>query len=353
MGNYNNIIITISGDPVSGKGTISRELAQLYKNQGYKVHIVSMGDLFRKVAIREYKKKFPEIENPSIEQIQKDPNFSEELKNIDEKIDLEMLPELGKEINSENRPKEVYIIDSRTAPFFIGQPHLAVRATVDSQTAGERVFNDANRGKEDQYVSIGAAIEATASRRGEEIKRFKEQYGKDITNLDHFDMVIETTLTNPKEIAETIKRCEELKRNGLKFAKTWASPELFFPTQRIQDTFSNDAFTAGLTPKQLSESIKEQGIYPDRPIASKRVANTSYQFVVDGHHRIVASIMAGKTLIPYEAKETLDKLAVSSRNDLSKIYDHEEAIIRPNGERFRYKTYPIIDERVQGLDICY
>ena len=169
MENYNNRIITISGDPASGKGTIARKLTELYESQGLKVHLISIGDFFRKAAIKEYKKKFPEIENPLIEEIQRDPNFAEELKNIDKKIDLEIIPEVGSEINSQKRSKEVFIIDSRTARFFINQPHFAVRTTVDSKTAGERVFNDPKRGNEDKYPSVEDATVATLNRKKEEI----------------------------------------------------------------------------------------------------------------------------------------------------------------------------------------
>lgn len=352
MGNYNNRIITISGDPVSGKGRVTQKLREFYESEGYEVQVISIGDFFRKAAQKEYKKMFPEIKNPTIEEINSNPNFAETLHTIDEKIDMEIIPEEGEKINSRPRLNKIFIIDARLAWFSLKQENFAVRLTVDSKTAGERVFNDTKRGLEDRYPSLEVATWDTAKRRKEEIKRYKERYGQDITNPNNFDLVIGTTLANIDEIASTIIKCENLSRQEKPFAKTWASPELFFPTQTIHDTFSNGPFTAGLTPDELAELIQKNGIFPDAPVYSKTVTNSPYQFVIDGHHRVFASIMAGKTLIPYEKRGTIDSLIVPSSKNLSSIYDHEDAIRRPNGEKFRYKTYPKIDERCEGLDIC-
>lgn len=351
MEKCNNRIVTLSGDPASGKGTVAKKLKMLYEAKGLKVHIISVGDIFRKVAIREYKKKFPEIENPTIEEINSNPNFAGELKRIDENIDNE-IAKLAEEINSQERPGEVFIFDARRA-FLKIEGSFDVRLMVDRKTAGERVFNDKKRGKEDQYSSLEEATEDTASRRDSEIQRCMQQYGVNLTDHKYFNLVICTTLASVDDIAQTIQICEELERQGKPYAKNWASPELFYPTQSIGETWSISPWTSGLTPEELAELIKKNGIFPDKPVYSKTITDSPYQFVSDGHHRVFASIMAGKTLIPYEARGNVDKATVSSIRKLSEIYDHEDSTHKPDGTAFRYATYPEIDERSAEHDMCY
>ena len=89
---------------------------------------------------------------------------------------------------------------------------------------------------------------------------------------------------------------------------------------------------------------------PEEPIFSTTITDSPYQFVSDGHHRVFASIMAGKTLIPYHATKHTDKATVS-REHLSKIiYSHEEGIKKPDGTEFRYAKYPEIDENSELQD---
>ena len=55
-----NKIITISGEPVSGKSTVVREIKELYEEKGYNVHIISVGNVFREMVKKEYIKKYPD-----------------------------------------------------------------------------------------------------------------------------------------------------------------------------------------------------------------------------------------------------------------------------------------------------
>lgn len=343
MESYKNRIITISGDPASGKGSVSKELKKLYEAEGLTVHIISVGEVFRKTVIREYKKRFPEIENPSIEEINSNPDFAEQLRYIDQHMDEE-ITKIGEEINSKARPNEVFIIDARLGWFDI-KDTFAIRLTVDKETAGERVFNDPKRGKEDKYTSLDEAIEDTESRKQEEIRRFMETYGANITDIENFKLVIGTKFASVEDIAKTIKVCEELERQGKPFNKTWASPELLYPTQSIRDTFSSWYRENQMTIRELADAIKEKGIYPDDPLITKTITNSEYQFCYDGHHRILASIIAGNTLVPYKAIGNLEKATVGNSYGLTLIYDHEDRTRRPNGEMFRYAQYPEVESR--------
>lgn len=350
MENYNNRKISISGDPASGKGSVTAELKKRYESKGFKVTIMSMGQIFREITQKEYMKKFPDAKDVSLETICKDPNFAEELKYIDSILDAEV-KRRGEQFDSIPRPNEMLIGDGRVI-FLMMSNTFSVKLTTDPETAGERVFNDPKRGPEDQYSTIEEAIASTESRRKAEIERFKKTYGVDLTNQDNFKLIIGTTLATVEDIANTIEICEELYRQGKPFAKTWASPELFYPTQRDAQTYYATG-ESKLTLPQIAESIKKCGIYPDRPVYSKTITDSPYQFVAEGHHRVYGSIIAGLTLIPYEAKGNVDKASVSSSRELSSIYDNEELVRKPDGKPFRYKKYPVVDERSRDYDRYY
>ena len=90
MEKCNKRIITLSGDPGSGKGSVSKRLKERHEAKGLKVHIVSVGELFRKIVVREYKKMFPEVEDPSLDEIYSNPDFAEKIKEIDRNMDNEI-----------------------------------------------------------------------------------------------------------------------------------------------------------------------------------------------------------------------------------------------------------------------
>jgi cytidylate kinase len=388
-----NRIITLSGDPGSGKGSVSRRLNEIHEAAGLKSHIVSVGDLFRKIVVREYKKKFPEVQEPTLEEIYGNPDFAEELKEIDANMDNE-IANLVEEFHSQSTTGEVLILDSRRAAIIIEKlaekiPEISqicfhVRLETDARTAGERVFNDPKRGTEDQYSSLEEAIQDTESRKEKEIQSCKEQYGKDLSDHSHFNLIIGTTLASIDDIASTIHTCDKLASEGKPFAKTWASPELFYPTQIIErmnydvvwmiedpEERKNSRDYPFATTKRLRElypnqqidhntkrvgkwvrgtydleeyahSIAEKGIYPDKPVDAISMGKSVYKFVKDGHHRVFGSIMARKTLIPYRIVEHKEEEIVS-QEQIDIIHIHENEIRMLDGSRFKYAVYPEVE----------
>ena len=57
MENIRNKIITISGEPASGKSTVVKEIKSKYEKQGFNVYIISVGDVFRETVKKEYLKR--------------------------------------------------------------------------------------------------------------------------------------------------------------------------------------------------------------------------------------------------------------------------------------------------------
>ena len=48
-----NKIITISGEPASGKSTVIKDLKRKYEEQGIKVTVLSLGQIIRAIAQKE------------------------------------------------------------------------------------------------------------------------------------------------------------------------------------------------------------------------------------------------------------------------------------------------------------
>ena len=90
MENIRNKIITISGEPASGKSTVVKEIKSKYEKQGFNVYIISVGDVFRETVKKEYLKRYPDRINVSLADIQNDKEFMAKLQSIDGLIDDEI-----------------------------------------------------------------------------------------------------------------------------------------------------------------------------------------------------------------------------------------------------------------------
>ena len=262
--NYKNRIITISGEPVSGKSTTIKSIINKLEKQGIKrenIHLKQTGEEFRSYfneiieliknfndneKVKELSKtkriqKFMQdskyrailmetiasvmkdgefLENFSIDDANKDARFSKIRKLVDKMIDQE-IAELGEEINKNEHLEEVWLIDSRLA-FANIKNCFSVRLVTDSQIAGERLLKDKNRGEEDnKYKNVDEAIEARESRREGERKRYLKRYGIDLEDESNYNLVIDTSYSNIEDIADTILECEEKYKKGEPFKRKW------------------------------------------------------------------------------------------------------------------------------------
>ena len=173
------MIITITGKPCSGKGTVSKEFCKLY-NFKY----LCTGDMFRDLAkqhgyatVLEFQKNYPNITE------------------IDNLIDNQTT-EIGKTQINEN-----IVIDSRLAWNFIPNS-FKVFIDVDWPTAGERLLS-ANRSHE-QASDLQQAIYTLKERWQEENNRYTKIYNTNNLNLNNYDYVISSNNLTPIEIANKI-----------------------------------------------------------------------------------------------------------------------------------------------------
>lgn len=324
MKKIRNKIITISGEPVSGKSTVVKLIRDKYEKMGYKVQIISVGNIFRQLIQEEYYRTYPDRKNVSLTDIQTDEDFKEKRNRIDKMVDSEVARR-GQLINEAEHPNNVYIIDSRLAWSNIPESY-AIRLTVNEKIAGQRVFNDQTRGVEDKFYSLDEAIEQTRKRKLSEIERYKERYGVDLTNPDNYDLIVDTSFSNPRELAQIIVDGEENYRTGKYYPKYWKNTAMFLPSQTYINTIAKSP--VGTTIDSLAQSIKKKGFnYNLGDICALEYNGNTY--IIDGHHRALASLSSGKTLIPYFIEHKDDEYAktyVDKILSLSDYYDWEDGV---------------------------
>lgn len=324
MEKIRNKIITISGEPASGKSTVVKVIKDKYEQMGYQVQIISVGNVFRQLIQEEYYKTYPDRKNVSLADIQTDEEFKPKRNKIDKMVDEEVARR-GQLINQTEHPNNVYIIDSRLAWSNIPDSY-AIRLTINEAIAGQRAFNDPNRGPEDRYDTVEEAIEKTKLRKLSEVQRYKERYGVDLTNPDNYDLIVDTSFSNQEELADIIIKGEENYRTGKWYPKTWKSPAMFLPSQIYVSTIAPSC--AGTTLEGLTQKIKKEGFdYSNGEVDTLEYNGDTY--IKDGHHRALSALAAGKTLIPYYIEHKDDdysKSFVKGILTISDYYDWEDGI---------------------------
>ncbi len=173
------MIITMSGKAGSGKGTVSKLLAE---KLGYEY--ISIGNMKRELAtamgmtISEFNKEGEKPENRE----KYDLKYEDYQKSLD--------------VNSH------IILDSRLS--FYCQPNaFKVFLDVSDEEAARRIFGDKERSG-DAYASLEAVFEATKQRNIDDAKRYIDLYGVDIRDKSNFDLVVDTDGKTPQIVADEI-----------------------------------------------------------------------------------------------------------------------------------------------------
>ena len=175
-------IITISGKPGSGKSSTADKVAELLGYTRY-----SSGDMVRNLLSRE-----------GLTLAEYNEKAASDLA-LDEKID-QFLRNL--------RPKNDIVIDSRLGFYWIPES-FKVYLDLDIQVATVRIFKDAMsnnmRTKGGELAnSLDTVAKQVKVRMDTEQQRFKNLYGIDPYNSEHFDLVIDTSRHSPQTVALTI-----------------------------------------------------------------------------------------------------------------------------------------------------
>jgi cytidylate kinase len=114
-------------------------------------------------------------------------------------------PEIDDEIDSTieklQDANESLIFDSRLAWHFAPKS-FKVYLTVNINEAARRIFYDTRTSE--NYLDIEETKNKISARRSSELERFKAYYGIDYSNLNNYDLVIDTSDKTPEAVNEII-----------------------------------------------------------------------------------------------------------------------------------------------------
>ena len=173
------MLITITGKPCSGKGTISKTFCQKYNFE-----YVCAGDIMRSIAKEQGYNNILEFQQQN-----------KDIDKVDNYID-NFTSNIGKTKAHEN-----VVIDSRLAWHFV-EKSFKVFVNVNLNTASKRLLNAK---RENEKVStLAQAKNALRSRWAEENARYEKLYGINNLNLKNYDLVISSTNLTPEQLADKI-----------------------------------------------------------------------------------------------------------------------------------------------------
>ena len=104
--------------------------------------------------------------------------------------------------------------------WFLLPKSFKVYLQTDVAIAALRIIHDPSRDSE-QYTSQEEAAQKILERKASENARFFLKYGADCTNLDNFDLVIDTSNRTREEVAALILEALEANAAGASFNKSW------------------------------------------------------------------------------------------------------------------------------------
>ena len=171
-----NVKISLAGDLGSGKSTVAdiliRELGAEYYCTGAIVRSIAASRGMTVVELNHYMETHPEIDH-----------------EIDD--GLKALAGVDKSM----------VIDSRMAWHFTDGT-FKVYLSTDPETSALRIMH-ANRAGE-HASNLEDTVAETRARRASERKRYMTQYGVDIKDLANYDLIVDTTVATPSEVANAI-----------------------------------------------------------------------------------------------------------------------------------------------------
>ena len=194
--------ISLAGDLGSGKSTVSKILIDRLGAEYY-----STGAIVRSIA----EKHGMTVTELNI--------YMETHPEIDTEIDdgLVALSDVDK----------LLIIDSRMAWHFT-KGTFKVYLSTDIETSALRIMN-ANRVGEHASTLEDTILE-TRQRRESEKKRYLTQYNVNIKDLSNYDLVVDTTVATPEQVAECIISSFAAWQSDKSFKALYVSPErLYYP----------------------------------------------------------------------------------------------------------------------------
>ena len=222
--------ISLAGDLGSGKSTVSKILIERLCAEYY-----STGAIVRSIA---------EKHGMTVTELNV---YMETHPQIDTEIDdgLVALSDVDK----------LLIIDSRMAWHFT-KGTFRVYLSTDIETSALRIMN-ANRAGE-HASTLEETIQQTRQRRESEKKRYFTQYNVNIKDLSNYDLIVDTTVATPEQVAECIISSFEAWQKDKSFKALYVSPErLYYP----DDEVGNESIAAFAEKLDAGEKIPEVKVF--------------------------------------------------------------------------------------------
>ena len=105
--------------------------------------------------------------------------------------------ELGKKHEGEK-----VVFDSRMAWHFVPKS-FKVFVDLDEEEMARRLVNSNREGKEN-YSTIAEAKQTLKNRQQLEIERYKKLYDKDLSDLNNFDLILDSSNKTPQELTDQL-----------------------------------------------------------------------------------------------------------------------------------------------------
>jgi len=178
------MILTISGNPGSGKTTVAKLLSERLKLKHY-----YMGGIRRQIA---------KDRGMTIEEFNK---LGETDPSTDKIVD-DYLVKLGK-------TEDNFIAEGRTAAHFIPDS-IKIFVDVDLRVGAERILKDlTEKGQksvrnETSAVTVEGQMKLLKERNASDAERYKKYYGIDIADKKMYDLWLDTSDMSPEQVYEKI-----------------------------------------------------------------------------------------------------------------------------------------------------
>lgn len=258
--------ISITGTIGSGKSTVGHLIAQLLGGE-----YLSSGSVQRGIA-----------QSLSLSTLELN-RVAETDTNFDNRLD---------QIIAKLKSKNDIVVDSRMAWYFLANS-FKVCLMLSPEIAARRILQDPMRQAE-KYTDQMAATSDITARAESERKRFQSAYKIDITNIDNYDLVIDTTDIAAKTVSNLIFANYVLWQEKVAHAGAIVSVHRLLPTQdaqmldegiitEAQTRFSRVGFPLSAAPSVLYRPPK--------------------YYLIGDHHVVCAAIRSNMSLVPVNLKQ--------------------------------------------------